>query len=85
MRTKRLSAILQNEMDDIFDPWVTGVETDSRKVSSGNVFICIRGYTVDGHKFAEDAVANGASAVISEYPLDLDVPNVIVADTKQTA
>lgn len=33
MRTKRLSAILQNEMDDIFDPWVTGVETDSRKVS----------------------------------------------------
>ena len=85
MRTKRLSAILQNEMDDIFDPWVTGVETDSRKVSSGNVFICIRGYTVDGHKFAEDAVANGASAVISEYPLDLDVPNVVVADTKQTA
>lgn len=84
MRTKRLSAILQNEMDDIFDPWVTGVETDSRKVSSGNVFICIRGYTVDGHKFAEDAVANGASAVISEYPLDLDVPNVVVADTKQT-
>lgn len=86
MRTKRLSAILQNEMDDIkLDPWVTGVETDSRKVSSGNVFICIRGYTVDGHKFAEDAVANGASAVISEYPLDLDVPNVVVADTKQTA
>lgn len=85
MRTKRLSAILQNEMDDIFDPWVTGVETDSRKVSSGNVFICIRGYTVDGHKFAEDAVANGASAVISEYPLDLDVPNVVVTDTKQTA
>ncbi|WP_215142967.1 UDP-N-acetylmuramoyl-L-alanyl-D-glutamate--2,6-diaminopimelate ligase [Exiguobacterium qingdaonense] len=86
MRTKRLSAILGNEMDDIeLDPWVTGVETDSRKVSSGNVFICIRGYTVDGHKFAEDAVTNGASAVISEYPLDLDVPNVIVADTKQTA
>ncbi|WP_214883604.1 MULTISPECIES: UDP-N-acetylmuramoyl-L-alanyl-D-glutamate--2,6-diaminopimelate ligase [unclassified Exiguobacterium] len=85
MRTKRLSAILINEMDDIFDPWVTGVETDSRKVSSGNVFICIRGYTVDGHKFAEDAVVNGASAVISEYPLDLDVPNVVVADTKQTA
>lgn len=86
MRTKRLSAILGNEMDDIeHDPWVTGIETDSRKVSSGDLFICIRGYTVDGHKFAEDAVSNGARAVISEYPLDLDVPNLVVADTKQTA
>lgn len=86
MRTKRLSAILGNEMDDIdCDPWVTGIETDSRKVSPGNLFICIRGYTVDGHEFAEDAVSNGASAVISEYPLDLEVPNIVVDDTKQTA
>ena len=86
MRTKRLSAILGNEMDDIErDPWVTGIETDSRKVSPGNLFICIRGYTVDGHEFAEDAVSKGAVAVISEYPLDLEVPNLVVADTKRTA
>jgi len=86
MRTKRLSAILGNEMDDIeCDPWVTGIETDSRKVSPGNLFICIRGYTVDGHEFAEDAVSKGASAIISEYPLELDVPNIVVADTKRTA
>ncbi len=86
MRTKRLSAILENEMDDIErDPWVTGIETDSRKVSPGNLFICIRGYTVDGHEFAEDAVSKGAVAVISEYPLDLEVPNLVVADTKRTA
>lgn len=79
MRTKRLSAILENEMDDIErDPWVTGIETDSRKVSPGNLFICIRGYTVDGHEFAEDAVSKGAVAVISEYPLDLEVPNLVV-------
>ncbi|WP_214829441.1 UDP-N-acetylmuramoyl-L-alanyl-D-glutamate--2,6-diaminopimelate ligase [Exiguobacterium algae] len=86
MRTKRLSAILGNEMDDIgHDPWVTGIETDSRKVNSGDLFFCIRGYTVDGHEFAEDAVAKGASAVISEYPLDLTVPNIVVPDTKRTA
>lgn len=86
MRTKRLSAILETEMDDVkYDPWVTGIETDSRKISPGNLFICIRGYTVDGHKFAEDAVSKGASAVISEYPLDLDVPTIVVPDTKKTA
>lgn len=86
MRTKRLSAILEHEMDDIErDPWVTGIETDSRKVSPGNLFICIRGYTVDGHEFAEDAVSKGAAAVISEYPLDLEVPNLVVTDTKRVA
>ncbi len=86
MRKKRLSTILNQEMDDMkHDPWVTGIETDSRKVKPGDLFLCIRGYTVDGHDYAHDAVERGASAIISEVPLLVDLPNVVVSDTKQTA
>ncbi|MFZ0075934.1 MAG: Mur ligase domain-containing protein, partial [Exiguobacterium undae] len=30
------------------DPIVTSIETDSRQVTTGSLFICVRGYTVDG-------------------------------------
>ncbi len=46
----------------------------------GSVFACLRGVRADGHDFAAQAVANGASALLVERPLDLDVPQVEVAD-----
>ena len=39
---------------------VTGVVYDSRKVTEGSLFICIRGAVVDGHKFVPDVVAKGS-------------------------
>ena len=46
----------------------------------GSVFACLRGVRADGHDFAPQAVANGASALFVERPLDLDVPQVVVPD-----
>ncbi|MTH52634.1 UDP-N-acetylmuramoyl-L-alanyl-D-glutamate--2,6-diaminopimelate ligase [Bacillus mangrovi] len=63
------------------DPEIQSVEMDSRKAGKGSLFICIKGYTVDGHDFAEQAVNQGASAVIAEKPLELPVPVIIVPDT----
>ncbi|MFK9092328.1 UDP-N-acetylmuramoyl-L-alanyl-D-glutamate--2,6-diaminopimelate ligase [Bacillus salipaludis] len=63
------------------DPEITSIENDNRKVQKGSLFICIKGYTVDGHNFAESAVNNGAVAIIAERPLDLDVPVIVVNDT----
>jgi UDP-N-acetylmuramoyl-L-alanyl-D-glutamate--2,6-diaminopimelate ligase len=65
------------------DPVITSIENDHRKVRPGSLFICIKGYTVDGHEFAAKAVENGAVAVLSERELDLDVPVIIVKDTKR--
>ena len=45
---------------------ITGITNDSRKVCSKDLFVAIKGYTDDGHKFIEDALKNGASAVICE-------------------
>src|SRR5579875_50865 len=63
------------------DVEITSIDNDNRKVQNGSLFICIKGYTVDGHDFAESAVQNGARAVLSERPLQLDVPVIIVKDT----
>ncbi len=49
-----------------------GITNDSRKVRYGDVFVAIKGYTTDGHKFIPDALKNGASAVMCQnIPEDL--------------
>jgi UDP-N-acetylmuramoyl-L-alanyl-D-glutamate--2,6-diaminopimelate ligase len=63
------------------NPEITSIENDNRKVQAGSLFICIKGYTVDGHDFAESAVKSGASAVLAEKALPLSVPVIIVNDT----
>ncbi|MBM4764025.1 UDP-N-acetylmuramoyl-L-alanyl-D-glutamate--2,6-diaminopimelate ligase [Bacillus sp. B15-48] len=63
------------------NPDITSIENDNRKVTQGSLFICIKGYTVDGHDFAESAVENGAVAVLAEKELALNVPVIVVKDT----
>ncbi|MFZ0320438.1 MAG: Mur ligase domain-containing protein, partial [Candidatus Sulfotelmatobacter sp.] len=48
------------------DPGVKGVEYDSRLVKPGCVFVAIRGESSDGNKFIDQAIAAGATAVITD-------------------
>ncbi|ALC91080.1 UDP-N-acetylmuramoylalanyl-D-glutamate--2,6-diaminopimelate ligase [Bacillus sp. FJAT-18017] len=63
------------------NPDITSIENDNRKVLEGSLFICIKGYTVDGHDYAKSAVDKGAAAIIAERDLDVDVPLIIVPDS----
>jgi UDP-N-acetylmuramoyl-tripeptide--D-alanyl-D-alanine ligase len=58
---------------------VAGVETDSREVRPGDLFVALRGESTDGHKFLDKAFANGAAAALVEHPID--APHVLVEDT----
>jgi len=62
---------------------VTGYSTDTRTVAAGDVYFCLRGDNFDGHNFAQDAIDKGALAVVCEKDLQLDVVQLIVADTRQ--
>jgi UDP-N-acetylmuramoyl-L-alanyl-D-glutamate--2,6-diaminopimelate ligase len=55
---------------------------DARDAGPGALFFCVRGTRADGHDFAPQAVENGAVALVVERPLDLPVPQLVVADSR---
>ena len=59
---------------------LSGLTSDSRQVRAGDLFIARQGAAFDGHDFANAAVAAGAVAVVSERPVEVAVPNVVVAN-----
>src|SRR5712691_6706227 len=56
---------------------------DTRAVGPGALFFCVRGARVDGHDLASGAVERGAVALVVERPLDLPVPQLVVADSRR--
>jgi UDP-N-acetylmuramoyl-L-alanyl-D-glutamate--2,6-diaminopimelate ligase len=61
---------------------VEDLAVDARRVRQGSVFFCVRGFGVDGHDWATEAIARGALALVVERPLDVPVPQVLVADAR---
>lgn len=60
------------------------VEFDSRKVTPAGLFLALPGANVDGHDFAERAVAAGAAGVLAARPVGVPavvVPRVTAADS----
>lgn len=61
--------------------YVKSVASDSRKVTFGCLFICIKGTRRDGHEYAKDAMRCGAVAVVSERYI-MGVPCIVVKNTR---
>ena len=55
---------------------------DSRRAGRATLFFCFPGERTDGHDFAAAAVEGGASALVVERPLELDVPQALVEDAR---
>lgn len=52
---------------------VSGVESDSRQVKPGYLFVAVRGASVDGHTFIPQALAQGAKVIVcEEFPTELN-------------
>ena len=56
------------------------VDTDSRVMAPGSIFVAKPGAETDGHRFVGAAVAAGAALAIVEHPVDEDVTQIVVAD-----
>ena len=61
---------------------VAAITHDSRAVVPGALFCCVRGERVDGHRFAADAVASGAVALLDERVLPIEVTQIVVPETR---
>ncbi|MDX7997911.1 UDP-N-acetylmuramoyl-tripeptide--D-alanyl-D-alanine ligase [Xenorhabdus sp. Reich] len=58
------------------------VETDSRKIVSGSLFIALKGENFDAHNFAADVVKLGAGALLVSRCLEVDCPQVVVENPR---
>lgn len=66
------------------DAQINNVVFDSRKVSPGDLYICLSGVNSDGHDFALAAEKSGASAVICERKLEgLTIPQAVVVSSRK--
>ena len=64
------------------DMEITGICSDSRHVAEGNLFVALRGLHSDGAAHVGEAVARGASFVVSERPVT-GVPFLAVPDARR--
>lgn len=58
------------------------VQTDSRQVSKGDLFVCLVGERFDAHDFAEQVCNAGAAALVTDRVLDVPIAQFVVKNTR---
>ena len=77
-----ISKAVGSTFEDTADIQFTGVCTDTRLVSAGNLFVALVSPKDNGHRYVDAAVLGGATAVVASEDLDeVGVPVIKVADT----
>ena len=61
---------------------VININTDTRTLCDGEVFLALKGPNFDGHKCIEQAKQKGAIGVIVDHAVDTDIAQFVVADTR---
>ena len=61
---------------------INEIAYDSRNVKEGDVFVCIKGYKTDGHKYAASAAEKGAKIIVAEDKIDVCAKVMYVKDTR---
>lgn len=62
------------------------INYDSRKVKSSDIFVCIKGYKTDGHKYIDKAIENGAQTIVIQDDVEfnnLEICVIKVEDTRK--
>ncbi|MDK2809921.1 MAG: UDP-N-acetylmuramoyl-L-alanyl-D-glutamate--2,6-diaminopimelate ligase [Petroclostridium sp.] len=85
MLLKDLTSIIEHEyVNGDQNAEISGIAYDSRRVKPGDLFVCIKGFKVDGHEFISQAIGQGAAAVIVEKEVeDVKVPMIKVKNSRR--
>lgn len=81
---KKMSTLEIGKMlgaDVIGNTFVKGISVDSRHVLKDDLFVCLVGERVDGHDYAQNAIDKGATALLVDRQLDLNISQILVPDT----
>lgn len=77
----QLGGILHGELHGA-DATIEAVTSDTRKLTSGCLFVALKGERFDAHDFADKAKEGGAGALLVSRKLDIDLPQLVVKDTR---
>lgn len=77
----QLSGVLNAELvgNDLL---IEDVTTDTRKITAGCLFVALKGERFDAHDFAQMAKDGGAGALLVSRKLDINLPQLVVSDTR---
>lgn len=79
----KLSSLFDNfENLNIDDLEINNIRYNSNDVKEGDLFVAIKGYITDGHKYVENALANGAIIAVVENPVDINIPQIQVENSR---
>lgn len=62
---------------------ITSICSDSRKAVAGSLFVAVRGFASDGHNYIDQAVSQGAAAVVCEDDRKIEGVTVIKVDSSR--
>ncbi|MGI3264724.1 UDP-N-acetylmuramoyl-tripeptide--D-alanyl-D-alanine ligase, partial [Acinetobacter baumannii] len=68
--------------DQIPQSEIKRILTDSRHAESGDAFLALKGERFDAHNFVAQVAANGCQVAIVERPIDAEIAQLVVADTR---
>ena len=86
MRLSKLFSAVKNGKivaDNDGEREISTLFIDSRQQVTNGLFFCLKGTSSDGHAYAKEAIKNGAIALVTERQLFVDVPQIIVENTRE--
>lgn len=80
----KLYELLENNaVTSIGDTEITSITDDTRKVTEGSLFVCVKGGSFDGHSAAAEMLEKGAAAVVCERDLGLGDRQIITKNSRE--
>ena len=80
----KLSDLIENNaVTAIGDTEISSVTDDTRKVTEGSLFVCVKGGSFDGHTAAAEMLEKGAAAVVCERDLGLGDKQILTDNSRR--
>ncbi len=82
---KQHDLLLETKNLDSLPASFTGIQTDHRLLKAGEIFVCIKGESFDGHSVIAVALHRGAALIVCQQKPEADYPAFWVGDTRKAA
>lgn len=76
---------LMKKLSELYDGCpnivINDIKINSKEVCNSDLFVCIKGVNTDRHDYVDEAIKNGAKAIVASRKINAKVPVIYVNDT----